>query len=318
MGVMNVAEIMDRSVEFLKKNIKTISLFSLAIGIIMGIIAFVVILVFTLGGVFALRGDNYSFISILTFGGLLFIIVMTFFITPNIGFIKISSSEFLDEKVYTHNAINESFKNIFKVLGFIATSIILFSPVAVIFGGIFYYFYKIFDESLISLRIFQVKEKLILVLAIIIILLAIFVILSYITILSFSLHAITIEKKGVFASLKRSYDLVKSSFWKIFGCMVIFHVAVYGIRASLDSFIALVMGIIFMIMKFLNIPQDYTVLMVTTFTYARWPLNILSWLVISPIASIMMSFLYFNQRFKKEGFDIILKLKEVQKNEERK
>jgi hypothetical protein len=71
-------------------------------------------------------------------------------------------------------------------------------------------------------------------------------------------------------------------------------------------------------MKLLNIKQNYTTFTTLIIVYLRWPVTLLSWLVISPLGTIMLTLLYFNQRFKKEGYDMVLRLREIQKTDERK
>jgi hypothetical protein len=58
--------------------------------------------------------------------------------------------------------------------------------------------------------------------------------------------------------------------------------------------------------------------LISAYSIARWPLNLLAWLLISPMGIIMTTLLYFNVRSRKEGFDMLLKLREIQKNDERK
>jgi hypothetical protein len=111
---------------------------------------------------------------------------------------------------------------------------------------------------------------------------------------------------------------VKNNYWRILGAWFLFYLTVYAINISLQSVVALVGGIIFLVLKFLNMQVDYMLFFTSVNAYASWPLNILSWLVISPIGSIMLTLLYYNQRFQKEGFDISLRLMALERNAERK
>jgi len=155
------------------------------------------------------------------------------------------------------------------------------------------------------------------VITIICILAATAIIIGYVTMFSFSLQVLTIEKKGVINSVKRSFKLVKNNFWKIYGCIVLFGITVYAIRYSIMSFWALITSIIFMLLKFFSVQQNFTTFLTMALTYSNWPISLISWCIISPLGTIMLSVLYFNQRFKKEGYDMFLKLKEIEKSQER-
>ena len=325
MGVMNLAEIMDMSIEIIRKHIKTILLFTLLFGVILIGVIFVSIIGISIISIIV--GSILSMVTVKAYlAPLVFGIVFSFYalllfsfsLASNIGMIKISSQEFLEERIYVDNALKATFKNTPKVLGIVVTLIILFIPIIAIFAVIAYFLYTGFEGSMISIGIYGVKEIMLIILLIITILAAILVTLGFITLFLFSLQAIAIENKGVVKSLKRSYQLVKNNYLKTFGCMILFSITVYAIRASLESFIALASSIVYLFAKFLNIEQDYNTYILKVFTDFQWPLTLLSLLIITPIATSMITLLYFNQRFKKEGYDIVLKLKKIQKNEERK
>ena len=317
MGVMSLAEIMDKSIEVLRKYIKTILLFTLAYGVIfIGIIIISIIIVSILAAITArvfLGPVGVGFIF-----SLWFFLIVAFSLASNIGMIKISSQEFLGESVYVDNALKDTFKSIIKVLGIVAMVTIIFIPVMAIFSGIIYFLYRSFQGPLFTFGAYGVKQIISIVFLIITILAAIIAIIAYITLFSFSLQAVAIENKGVIKALQRSYELVKGDYLKIFGCIILFGVTIYAIRVSLDSFVALASSIIYLFAKFLNLGGSYSVFIGKVVADFQWPLSLLSWLVITPIGTIMITLLYFNQRFKKEGYDISLNLKKIEKNEERK
>lgn len=315
MGKMNLAEIMDRSVDLLRKYIKTVVMYAIGYGIF----SFIIIFVIAIGGVlfFALSAlAPESYILPIIIGSVFGLFIFAFSMSYHIGIIKIAAQEYLGEAVYAHNAIGAAFKSIFKVFGIVAAAFVLFIPVIGIFGAAAYFLYKAYDEWWISLYMFNEEELLIIILAIMSVIAAILVIVAYSTFYAFSLHAMAIEKKGIFGSIKRSWQLVRRNYWKIFGCNILFALTIYAVNSSFYSFLAVILGMIYLVMKFLNIQQDYLVFFTMAFTYGRWPINILSWLVISPIGSIMLSLLYFNRRSEREGFDMVLKLREIQKNNE--
>lgn len=317
MGKMNLAEIMDRAVDLLRKYIKTVVMYAVGYSIF----SFVVIFLLLIGGIFffVLSATALSnFILPALIFSVMGILISAFSMSYHVGIIRIAAQEYLGEPVYAHNAVSAAFKSIFKVLGIITAALVLFIPVLGAFGAAVYFLYRTYDEWWVSLYMFNGKALLIIVLGVLLAIAAIFAVLAYSTFYAFAFHAAVIEKKGVLGSIRRSWQLVRRRYWKIFGCNVLFALTVYAVNLSFYSFLAVVLSLIYLVMKLLNIQQDYTVFFTMALTYGRWPLNILSWLVISPIGSIMLSLLYFNRRFEREGFDMVLKLKEIQKNAERK
>jgi len=316
MGLMNLAEIMDKSIEILKKYLTTIIMFSIGYGVIM----FLGLIIFTIGAsIFAAIAlgmiDNVVFTVIVI--SILVLIVLGFSLTVNIGIIKITEQEFYGERIYASNAVGETFKNIFKVLGITSIAVLLFIPVIGIFSVPTYLIYKFFEANSGLMGENPFGIIMFVVITIICILAATAIIIGYVTMFSFSLQVLTIEKKGVINSVKRSFKLVKNNFWKIYGCIVLFGITVYAIRYSIMSFWALITSIIFMLLKFFSVQQNFTTFLTMALTYSNWPISLISWCIISPLGTIMLSVLYFNQRFKKEGYDMFLKLKEIEKSQER-
>lgn len=316
MGIMSLSEIMDASVEILKKHIKTIVTFNLAYGALcfMGIIAFIIVgaILTTLA---LISSSNGVVVGILLF--ILGIMIFTFIMCFKIGLIKISSQDVIQEKILASQAIGASFKKIFIVLGVIVMEIILYLPVAGVFAGIGYLFYNQFQTELLFSGIYDKNEIGSIIIIFVGILLIILSYLAYVTIFSFSFHAVAIENKGVFAALKRSYNLVRGDFFKILGCTILFTLTISTILYSLQSFLGIVMGIIYALLKLLNIEKDLLEFATIMYNYSSWPISALSFLVITPIGTIMTTYLYYNQRFKKEGYDIALKLNKLQKDEEK-
>jgi hypothetical protein len=141
---------------------------------------------------------------------------------------------------------------------------------------------------------------------------------AYFTVFAFSIQAMIIENVGPFSSIKRSWQLIRHNFWKVFGCVILFYLCVSAIRLSIDSFIGLCMSILFLVLNFFDIPMDFISFLTLAYSQLDLPLNVLSFAIISPINTIMMTMLYFNQRIKKEGFDMRVRLREIQRKNERK
>lgn len=316
MGIMGLTEIMDKSIDALKKYIKTIITYNLAYGSLcfIGILGAIIV-----GGILIAiaLGLNLNPIVFGVVSSVLGIGIFTFIMTFKIGLIKISSQEFFEDRIYASQAVGASFKKVFVVLGVLLVEMILFLPIFGVFAALDYVFYNKIQQPLLWIEMYDNYEISTIILMIIFVLLLILAVLAYITIFSFAFHAVAIENKGVIAALKRSYNLVRGDYFKILGCTILFNLSIYAIVYSLQSFLGILASLVFMILKFLNIQQDILSFATMAYNYSSWPISILSWLVISPIGTIMLTYLYYNQRFKKEGYDITLRLNKIQKREEK-
>lgn len=313
MGIMNLAEIMDRSIDKLKKHIKTIALFSLVYGFISIVLVFAFVLIGTIFYLVSARtASEYS----VPWLGLFLIAVLSITISQsyNVGLIRISSQDILDEKISFEDAIKLAFKSIPRVFGIAAVTIVAFLPVVGIFAAIVHFMYGGFNNITFLLE----YDSASIVVGVIIVIAALFVYYLFSTILSFSIYGVAIEGKGVFASIMHSYQLIKNNYWKVFGSLLLFSLTVYAFRSTIESFFLMVINLLYLILKLLSVKPNYLVFTYMLTSVGRWPLSILSWLVITPIGTIMTSFLYFNQRFKKEGYDLTLRLREIEKRERNK
>lgn len=317
MGIMSLSEIMDRSIEILRKYIKSIAMFTIGYGIVALIAIFLIIIV---GGIASAVSagllDSLWVLGIfITFIGIL---AAAFSLSLYTGTIKIVSQEYTGEQVFASDAMGTSFRSIFKVFGSIFCGFVMFTPVGAVIWLAGKFLYDTFGSSLLNINMYKGTELLFIILPAVFVLAVTFIILAYTTWFTFTLNVLVVEKKGVFGSIKRSFGLIKNSYWKILGCVILFSLTMFAIRSSIDSLLAVISGIIYLIFKLLNISQDFLTFFTMIYSYASWPLSLVTWMVISPIGVIMVSMLYFNQRFKKEGYDLVLRLKELEKNEERK
>jgi hypothetical protein len=317
MGIMSLREVMDGAVDILRKYIKTTLLFTFGYGAIGMFATVILILIASIGGVITFAVSKNSVVLAIIIS-LAILLVIAIFLSINVGMIKIANQEFLGEQVLAHNAIGDSFKSILKVTGIVLCGIIIFIPVIAIFAGITYAIFKGFENSLIVIDIFRAKEIFLIILSIIVMVAAVMVVVAYTTLIGFSFHAMAIENKGVIGSIIRSFKLVKINFWKMFGCTILISFTIYAITSSIQGFFGVVGGIIFLILKALNVQQDFMAFITMVTSIVNWPLTLISWVIITPISMNMISLLYFNQRIKHEGYDLVLKLRELKKNEERK
>lgn len=316
MGIMTLSEVMDRAIYLLKKYMKAIVLYTLVYGIALFVGAIAIILV---GGISAVISvgllDNVPLA--VAVGVVFFIIILSISYTQQVGIIKIASQEYMKEQVQMEQAMKAAFKSIPKVCGIALSIMLLALPAIAGVGGLGYLLFRAVDNSITYSETIDARVVIVIITTVLLILLVAFVTLSYMTWFAFSFHAMLIERKGVFASIKRSFALVRHNFWRLIGSIALISLTVYTIRLSINSFFGLLGGFLYLIMKFLNAQEGFILVMSMAASYIQFPLSIAYWLILSPISYIMITQLYFNQRFKKEGFDLILKLKEIQKNDER-
>ncbi|MDF2671873.1 MAG: hypothetical protein K0R09_138 [Clostridiales bacterium] len=317
MGIMSLSEIMDRAVDFLRKYIKGIVLYSLCYGLIYA--AGVFFLIFG-GGIFiALSVAILPNVVIpIIFFTIIVIIIGVMALASKIGVIKIASQAFSHENIGFGEALGASFKNLHKVIGIFLIELLLLIPVLLVFGLIFYFIYNLLDTSIMFNGSSGAGEIVLIIIAILTGLAFLLVILMYSTMFSFTLQAAVIERMKVFSAIKRGFSLIRRNFWRIFGTTLLIGLTIYAIQSSLSSFLTGILSLLFLLLKLLNLPLDYLTFLNLTISLTSWPLEILSWLIITPIGTIMTTLLYYNQRFKKEGYDMVIRLKDIQKNDERK
>jgi hypothetical protein len=317
MGIMSLSEIMDKSIEVLRKNIKSIIVFSL----VYGVICFIGIFIFAIiAGIFAavttgISGNATVAIITLILAAFIGIAIA---VASNVGIIEICGQVFFKKKVEASDAVILTFKSILKISGIVFIIGIISIPAAALMYGGGVVVFKAFEALENSIGDNDWGVLILILVFIVVMLLAVAAAVAYITIFSFSIQAMTIEGAGIFRAIKRSWQLVRYSFWKVFGCVILFYVSVTAIRASIDSFLAICISILFLALKFLSLPMDFISFLTFVFSQLNLPLSVASFAVITPIHTIMMTMLYFNQRIKKEGFDMRIRLREVQRINERK
>ncbi len=122
------------------------------------------------------------------------------------------------------------------------------------------------------------------------------------------------EETPTMASLRRSTELVKGTWWRVCGIMFAIFLIYYMIMSILSTSITF---IFFLVPGTGEIPQDATALETITFVFAPSPRDI-GWTVYMirtfftigiaaltmPIASIGSTLLYFDLRIRKEAYDI--------------
>lgn len=305
MRIMKLAEILDESLEIVKKNAGTILMFNLLFGLIY-IAAFIIL------GVFAAISAGFSIaassdIGVIVVIGILAFLLMSMVMAQMAGNIKIGEKGLNQEKIEFGGAFKIAFRKIPTIACVLVVYLVCIAPIGVIS-------FKIVDEF--YLLFLSYMDEWINVVAIVIIMLVVsFVFIMVTNFFVFTIHAVVVENLGPVKSIARSFGLVRTQFWRIFGSMLLIQLVIAAVQYSLISFVAYFGGIIFLIGQLLSLaPEGLYQIAFFLVPYLQWPVNILSYLFLMPMTIIMTTLLYFNIRFKTEGYDLILNINELERN----
>lgn len=312
-SVMSLADAMDKTFDIHKKNMGSSALYLFLYYIISIIAYFIIFFVGMLSFAFTVaelfdgffmddifsNADFGAVIAISSIFVIIFSLVLLFKFVQKVGIIDIASKGFLDKSVGFEKALGLSFKKIPAIFTLIMAYAIIFLPIIIGFILLtvklnfildFYSFDKIEIWMIVMIIGFVV----------------VFSLLS--TLYMFSIHAVVLEKFYFFKALKRSRNLVKNSFWKLFGINILFSIVVSGITYSIYSFLGVIVGLIMLILKTLDVRESILTALLMAGNFLRIPIQLIFSLFISPLGGIFTTILYYNQRFKNEGYDIELEL----------
>lgn len=312
MGIMGFAEIMDSSIDILRKHVKTIVFYNIGVSILAFIAIFALVFISILAMLPGAFYGSSSSIWVLVF--LLVVVSLSVSLSVNVGIIRIASQYFNQEPIFAYDAIKLAVKKSPVVFGLILIIALLFVPVVAAAIALFMAITKGIELSFVGFTNPDLVKISTILFIVALILAVVLIAVGYFTIFCFALQAITIENLGVGESVKRSYRLVRGNYLRILGYNVLIFATIYIINVSLESFLGIILSVLFMVLKFMNLQQDFLLFFTATFSQVNWPLTLLSWLVITPVGTIMLTSLYFNQRFKKEGYDIVIRFNHIQKN----
>lgn len=316
-SIMTYTDVMDKSFNIHKKHLGASALYLFIFYIITLLSSFLLIFFGVLSFGFMafnfyskfpidyLDGDM-NLKSIIVFSLIIISILFLFFLFKFIkeaGIIDIASRGFLDKRVKFEKAIGQAFKKIPSILSVMIAYGLIFVPMTLVFISLVFVLGLTGNIDQFNIWIFLLG-------------LGFFIIYMYlITIYMFSIHAAVIEKLYFFKALKRSRRLVKGCFWRLLGINILFSIVVLAITYSIYSIIGIVAGLIYIILKGINIEENTLMALIMAGNFLRLPLQILFSLFISPLTGIFLTVLYYNQRFKKEGYDIELKLEKLKETD---
>lgn len=315
-SIMSLTDAMDKTFDIHKKNMGASALY-LFLYYIISIIAYFIIFfigilsfAFTAASLFDgfLNDDIFSnsssgsIVAISSIFIIVFSIMFLFKLIKEVGIIDIASKSFLNKTVRFEKALGLSFKKIPAVFTLIIAYAIIFLPIIIGFTVL-----VIKLDFVLSFYIINKIEFWMILLAIGLV--AVLIVLS--TIYMFSIHAVVLEKLYFFKALKRSRILVKNNFWRLFGINILFYMIVLAVTYSIYSFFGVIAGLIIVILKALNVGEATLAVLLMIGNLLRIPLQLIFSLFVSPLGGIFTTVLYYNQRFKNEGYDMKLELENL-------
>ncbi|MCL2388418.1 MAG: hypothetical protein FWC89_12865 [Defluviitaleaceae bacterium] len=304
---MNAAELMDKVLDVYKKSFWMQIAFAAIIMVVGFVAIFVVVfvltfaLIFGLGiGVVADAGEWYYIAMILGMGLLLLPLFLLWQAFSSSGHILLSRQAFYGHKVRLGHM------GLTRVLLRVATSllaqIILMIPFILVSVAVLYALFIIASEFLL------VHEWQFLVFTFFVIFLLSFLYLVYSHVFSLAIPVAVLEQKHFFATITRSFQLIRPDFWRVFGIRAIWFLVVFAFSSTAQGvFMILNMGIEWLAN---TAGMGWMALMMITGSLS-WLITIAVSLLSAPLEHIMMALLYFNQRMKNEGLDLEIKLEKL-------
>jgi hypothetical protein len=322
--IMEKTEVIDKSFGIHKKNLISLAIFVVVYGLIYVVVAIGGALI---GGVsvMGLIGsgieDPSSVVEMLgkSAGGILIILILGsvflgITLARSVGIINMASNSFLGKKVSVEEAFSVSFKSIPRLIGITIAGMIWFIPFGIGMGIIIFLYILIIREIESSYIISSGFPVGIMIATVIMMAIIFFIIYSYMTIHRFAIHTAILEDLSFFKALKKSRQLVKGEFWKIFGILMVFYIIVVGIKFSIYALMGEISLIGTLISKFTSGSEEILANTLMASSLSRIPVNLFTAVFVAPVADILVTILYYNQRFKKDGYDLKLRLENIRRN----
>jgi len=299
---MNTAELMDRAIHVYKKSFWKQVLFA---GIYYGIS---IMASWVLSGFFMLvitivlaatitQGVATTAVSTIIVSVTVAVVIGMFWLAiSQTGHIILSKQAFLGERVKLMP--KPLFKISLRVLGTIFAQALAILP----FAGIVVLFYAALSASFpTAIWVFVLSAFIF-----------IFIFYMYFHIFSLAIAVSVFERKTFFWAIARSWQLIQGEYWKTLGSRILWLLASSMIWMTYYGVIVfLILGAEFLSNTF-NLGVGWAVLFgIAVFVFGL--LAIAVYFAVAPLDGVFHTSMYFNQRIKKEGLDIELKLLELER-----
>lgn len=293
---MNAATLMDRVFDLYKNTFKIQIAFSLIIGIISSALMMILGILMVLGMVIVaeLTGDiDIVVIIIIILLGILPLALSWMYLSAS-GHILISKQAFYGEPVEL--PLRDAVRAFGRVISAAVAYILLSAPWLILlafiifstytgYGGVFNFLYMV--HPLVLLLIGLAYSVLYVI---------------YSNLFALSVPVAIFERRIFFATVTRSFQLIKGDFWRILGLRLLWMFLVFLFSYSAQGLAMAVFGIAVAIEG--NIAGFGAFWAADALMSAQLFVSLLVGVLVGPMEGIMTALIYFNQKIKKDGLDI--------------
>ena len=299
---MNVAELMDRAIWAYKKSFWKQIAYAAIVGVIFTVVVFVVALIAIITAVMHMFAGVGYMIGFAGFFGIIILVGLPLYLLW-MGFSSAGHILLTRRALFGH-IVNLPRVKIhimaFRAISALLAQVVVFAPVIVLMFFVFRALAVPFLDGIV--------EGFSLLFVILFVVASLFVSLVFMLIANFfslSVAAAMFEGKLFFKSLSRSWELMRGDFWKIFGTRLLwflvamaFAMAGQGIISLLWMLIGIILGTGPAVLSIIVLPVGFLTSVVSFMvSFAQIPMD-----------GIMQACIYYNQRIKKDGLDIELRL----------
>ena len=296
---MNVAQMMDRAVDAYKKSFWKQLAYAAVVGVVFFVVVFIVAIVLVAVAVAGLfDGDSVADVLVVLLVIFLPLILLWMGIS-SAGHILFTRQALMGHLMYLPKLKLPALA--FRALSAIIAQALVFLPIAAFLIYLFWTSIVFFVDAFFLTDFSVVGFVLILVVSTLV---AVAFLLVE-NIFALSVTVAMFERRLFFGSLSRSWELVRYDFFKIFATRVLWYMVGVGLALAAQGLLFLfwalmgvLVGTVSPVFSILLIPIGIISTIFPIFvSFAQMPMD-----------GIMRAVIYFNQRIKKEGMDIELKL----------
>lgn len=298
---MNTAELMDRVMDLYKKSFWK----QIAYAAILGVVAFVALfaLSFVLALVFILFtnfGDSPDAILLMVLLLALPLILM-WQAFSGAGHILLSRQAFYGHKVRLKGMRLR--KVVPRVTSALIAQILLLIPYFIICFVVLYLIIEFGNASFLDPIAYTLAVGRFLV----VFLILGFGYLVYYNVFALSIPVAVFERRSFFGTIRRSWELTKPNFWKLFGTRLIWYIVIGAFYGSIQG-----LAVLFELASGLfggtfHVGAGYETLIGSLLMI----LSYLAMFLVMPLDGILQALIYFNQRMKHEGLDMEIRIEKL-------
>ncbi|MDR2650434.1 MAG: hypothetical protein LBB94_12065 [Clostridiales bacterium] len=126
-----------------------------------------------------------------------------------------------------------------------------------------------------------------------------------------ALPAAVFDRKYFMEGIISSYRLMKGDFWRILGIRIVFSGEMMLIHYSLSSLSAVLIGFSNALYGSLS-PNIYALMMAAV--GIQYAISFITSILLTPLPGILTSILFFNQKIKREGMDLAMRLEILERS----